>query len=500
VTRASAAGHHEPIDSAERLRRARDGSPYVDYLYSYPHKTAHRRLDPPVALEQLWRNEDTRALFAYVHLPFCRARCGYCNLFTQLPVETTSSADDAEVCAQGDRVERYLATLRRQMAAYGHALGSEARFARLAIGGGTPSLLDRRQLTRLFDDLATQLGITCEATPTSFELAPDSTTFERVAVLRERGVERASIGVQSFVDDELRSIGRDPARAGAERCLRALELLRHSGPPRLNIDLIYGIEGQDQRSFSSSLERALCFEPEELYLYPLYVRPLTGLARRRPPSEAEAERHAWDRQRLALYRLGRERLLAAGYSQRSMRCFQRDHLEQRSAPGPRAPSYSCQRDGMVGLGCGARSYTRTLHTASDYAVGLRDAAAIVDAWTAQDERELARAHHGITLDDEDQRRRFVILGLLAAPGLDLGAYRERFGAEATDELPELRALLEVGLLVLAPVEVEAGPAPADRDGALHLRLTTAGLERSDAIGPALRSARVEALMCATAAR
>src|SRR5262249_26237545 len=104
-----------------------DGSPYQGYAYSYPHKTAYRRLSAPVALGPLWAKEDRTALFLYFHVPFCEMRCGFCNLFTQ--------ANPREGVAGS-----YLEALERQVRQVRGWLGPTS-FARLAIGGGTPTAL-----------------------------------------------------------------------------------------------------------------------------------------------------------------------------------------------------------------------------------------------------------------------------------------------------------------------------------------------------------------------
>ncbi len=137
-------------------------------------------------------------------------------------------------------------------------------------------------------------------------------------MLAERGATRLSLGVQSFVDSEARAAVRPQRRADVEA---ALGRVRTAGIPVLNIDLIYGIDGQTASSWRQSLDAALAWRPEELYLYPLYVRPLTGLGRQGPAGpEADAR---WDEQRLRLYRQGRDHLLGQGYEQVSMRMFRR---------------------------------------------------------------------------------------------------------------------------------------------------------------------------------
>jgi oxygen-independent coproporphyrinogen-3 oxidase len=139
---------------------------------------------------------------------------------------------------------------------------------------------------------------------------------------------------------------------------------------------------------------------------------------------------------------------------------------------------------MVGLGPGARSYTSTLHYSTEWAVGRHGVRQIIDRWVDERDDEHARAGHGIELDGEEQRRRFVIQSVLQSDGLDAGAYGARFGTDPFDDLPQLSELTELEL-----AEVHGQPGVPRR-----LVLTPAGMERSDVIGPWLVSDRVAARM------
>jgi oxygen-independent coproporphyrinogen-3 oxidase len=134
---------------------------------------------------------------------------------------------------------------------------------------------------------------------------------------------------------------------------------------------------------------------------------------------------------------------------------------------------------MVGLGCGARSYTRELHYSREYAVGAQGVRAILADYLSRPEDAGADADYGFRLGPDDQRRRFVLQSLLQRDGLDWASYQGRFGTSALDDLPEIADLEPRGL------------AEATAAG---LRLTDAGLERSDTIGPWLYSAHVRGLM------
>lgn len=427
-------------------------SPFTAYSYAYPHKTAYRPLEPAVPLESLWAAERRDALFLYIHIPFCEMRCGFCNLFTT-------------VHPGQDRVKAYLAALAREAECVAGALGG-ATFARMAIGGGTPTYLDAAQLDFVFDLAARVFGVDPTVVPASVETSSTTSSAERLRVLRERGVERISIGVQSFLDTEVAAAGRSQRRSDVEQ---ALERIRDAGFPALNIDLIYGLPGQTEESWLASLDAALRYAPEELYLYPLYVRPLTGLGRR--------ERRPEDT-RLALYRAGREQLLTSGYEQVSLRMFRRKPATT-VGRAPAGPVYCCQEDGMVGIGCGARSYTRGLHYSSEYAVGASGVRSIIDGYLDRSRESFASAAYGFALDAGDQRRRYLIQSLLQVEGLELESYRRRFGSELAADFPELSELAEHKLAELSGT---------------HLRLTEAGLEQSDTIGPWLYSAPVRRRM------
>ena len=425
-----------------------DGSPYQGYLYAYPHKTAYRPLTPRPALADVWRDEPVEALFLYVHLPFCEMRCGFCNLFTRSN-------------APAEQVTAYLAQLRRQAVEVSTALGDRAGYARAAFGGGTPTYLSATELEELFG-IAALMGADLPGIPLSVETSPATATADRLEVLAAHGTTRVSIGVQSFLDSEARAAGRPQRRTEVEKALAAI---RTAAVPVLNIDLIYGIDGQTPQSWAQSLTAALHWQPEELYLYPLYVRPLTGLGRR---AHTRAD---WDTQRLSLYRQAVETLTAAGYRQQSMRQFRRADV-----PDPDGPDYCCQDDGMVGLGCGARSYTSKLHYSFDYAVSVSQVRAVLDDYLARDRADFGYAEVGFALDEAEQRRRWLLKSVLRAEGVDFPAYAQRFGASPTDHFPQLAELSSRGWL-----------SPTGS-------LTAAGLERSDAIGPWLVSGDVSQAM------
>jgi oxygen-independent coproporphyrinogen III oxidase len=424
-----------------------DGSPYQGYAYAYPHKTAYRRFASPLGLREVWAEENRKSLFLYLHVPFCEMRCGFCNLFTQ--------ANPRE-----DATASYLNALEREACETREAIGN-AGFARMAIGGGTPTFLDAAGLERLFR-LATAMGASPKNIPVSVETSPGTIDDEKLALLKSWGATRISLGVQSFLETETSAVMRPQKRPELEA---ALARIRDARLPIMNIDLIYGMPGQTLASWLMSLELAMEYRPQELYLYPLYVRPGTGLGR--------ADR-SWDDLRLDCYREARRVLLDRGYEQISMRMF-----TAKGAAADAGPVYCCQEDGMVGLGCGARSYTRGLHYSREFAVGAAAIRGILADYSARSAAAFRAVDYGFQLDAEEQRRRHVIQSLLQVAGLSLTQYRQRFKSDASADLPEL-------------AELETAELAMRSNDRLHL--TPAGLERSDVIGPWLYSRRVLDLM------
>jgi oxygen-independent coproporphyrinogen III oxidase len=419
---------------------------YDGYAYAYPHKTAYRPLNPPVPLEQAWKKEDKRRLFLYVHLPFCEMRCGFCNLFT-----TVQPGEGL--------VEQTLAAIHRQSSVVASRV-QPIGIAQAAFGGGTPSFLTEAQLEALFTRLSKTWPVRWGRIPTSFEVSPGTVTREKLALLKNLGVDRISLGVQSFAAEDLISLKRPQPAGELEHACRTI---RECGFAVFNIDLIYGNAGQDAKRWQLSLERAMKWQPEELYLYPLYIGKLTHLDRSgKRPAEHRRE----------LYRQAREFLLGRGYRQVSMRLFRR-------ADVVRETDYCCQEDGMVGLGPGARSYTESLHYSTEYAVGQTGVKMILESYNLRNDEQFAQADYGAELGLDEQKLRYVIKSLLRADGVSLARYEQQFGQRLKDDVPQLNELLDLGLA-----------AEADD----HLRLNAEGLAWSDTLGPWLYSDAVLARM------
>ncbi len=425
------------------LQEQMKGGAYDGYVYSYPHKAVYRELTPRVPLRSAWEHENTQQLYLYTHLPFCEMRCGFCNLFT-------AAVPPAQL------VSNYLEALAQEMEVVADEIAPQG-IAQAAFGGGTPSYLSISEIERLFLGLQTYWPVDLKRIPVSFEVSPGTLHPEKLHLLHESGIDRISMGLQSYAPLELKELGRPQKNHQVDQAI--LEI-KEAGFPILNLDLIYGISGQTMDSWVKTLDTVLAHDPEELYLYPLYVRANTRMGQQ----GAKPNEH-----RRALHQVAKEKLMDAGYVPRSMRLF-------RKKGAPYADTeYCCQEDAMVGLGAGARSYTRSLHYSSEYAVNQGAVRGIIQDYANKPARDHGYADFGARLNSEEQKRRYVLKSILHADGLNLQRYQGRFSSDVFDDFSELQHLIELGL------------AETTTD---TLMLTDEGFSFSDTIGPWLYSPEV----------
>ncbi len=269
-----------------------------------------------------------KSLSLYVHIPFCRSKCVYC--------------DFNSYAGQEALIPAYVEALLREAEAWS-GLCAGATVETLFFGGGTPSLVPPAEMKRLMEGLRQRFAIAAEA-EVSLEANPESVDFDHLRGLRDLGVNRLSLGVQSFDDEELRFLGRIHSAAEAEAAYGAA---RQAGFENVGLDLIFGLPQQQLESWQQSLEKAIRLEPEHLSLYALTVEENTPLGR------AVAANRAWEPDEDAqaeMYEESEERLEAAGY----------DHYETSNWAWP---GHRCRHNltywetrPYLGLGAGAHSY------------------------------------------------------------------------------------------------------------------------------------------------
>ncbi|MHB8125640.1 MAG: radical SAM family heme chaperone HemW [Desulfitobacteriaceae bacterium] len=366
----------------------------------------------------------------YVHVPFCVRKCDYCAFFSYPLVgnekieEYTKMDEDGKALVSvfldglGVEIQRYQKDA---------PLGVSSLF----IGGGTPTALDIEELERLLEVLKRGFLLAAGAEAT-VEGNPGTLTEDKLELLRRYGINRFSLGVQSFSDRSLKEIGRIHT---SEQVRQSIRLLREAGFNNLNLDLMFGLPGQGLEDWQETLEQALTFNPEHLSLYGLMIEEGTPLARRlesiqgiegdlnvervdlgliMPDDDLQAQMYAW----------AITRLIGLGYV----------HYETSNFA---LPGFECQHNfrywtgkDYLGLGPGAVSCLRGSRWKN-----------IEDIWDYR--RRLAL---GQNPSDESERESLslrvrmaerVILGLRLAKGVDMLAFQQDFGRDIRDIYAEV---------------------------------------------------------------
>lgn len=232
--------------------------------------------------------EVKNALAVYLHIPFCRVRCPYCDFNTYAGMQSL--------------VPAYVEALCRVIAREGAASGFKAART-VYFGGGTPSLLEPSHVGQLIAAVNRVLPLTAECEVT-LEANPVTADAGRFAGFRAAGVNRLSFGVQSLNDRLLKVLGRDHDAAQARR---ALDLARQAGFQNVSLDLMYAVPDQSPADWQHDVEKALALAPEHLSFYCLTVESTTPFARwmadgriKLPADDTAADMYAFARERLAI--------------------------------------------------------------------------------------------------------------------------------------------------------------------------------------------------------
>ena len=242
-------------------------------------------------------------LALYIHIPWCVRKCPYCDFNSHaqrgdLPV-------DAYVAALLADLERDLAE--HAAAVHGRSIGT------VFFGGGTPSLFAPDAIARILDGVAARIDLAGDAEIT-LEANPGTLEHARFADYRAAGVNRLSLGVQSFDDDKLARLGRIHSAAEAERAVKSAQ---DAGYANINLDLMYGLPGQTLAGALADVDQALALAPAHLSHYQLTLEPNTVFAAR--PPVLPDEDNTWDMQEAC-----QARLAAAGFVQYEVSAYARD--------------------------------------------------------------------------------------------------------------------------------------------------------------------------------
>lgn len=364
---------------------------------------------------------------AYVHVPFCRHRCGYCDF----PLIT----------GRDDLIGDFLRALELEL----QTLGTPQEMQTLFFGGGTPTHLAPPALERLFELTHHWLPL-APGGELSVEVNPNDLDDDRIGVLVAAGVTRVSLGVQSFDPAGLAVLERDHS---PEDVLEGLSRLRAAGLENVSLDLIFGVPGQSVAQWQDMLTSVEQLDIQHVSTYGLTYEKGTAFWRRRSlgtlrPADEEAER--------AMYALAMDRLPAAGFPQYEISNFAR-------------PGFECRHNQVYWRG---ESYFAFGPGAARYVEGVRSTNhRSVTSWLNRVLGGGSAVAETETLDDEGRARELIMLGLRMTEGIDLPAFLERTGYDVRE---------------LEPVAIARFCA----DGLLeeahgHLRLTRAGRFLADTV-------------------
>ncbi|MBB82706.1 MAG: coproporphyrinogen III oxidase [Deltaproteobacteria bacterium] len=379
----------------------------------------------------------------YVHLPWCERVCPYCDFAVLAARPLDPGVED-----------RYVEDLRTELAARAPAFGDRP-LASLYLGGGTPALFRPESIARLVDAVTATFPADASAPEITLELNPSTVERERLPAFRAAGVNRLSIGIQSFDDGLLKRLGRAHRAVVAEETLAAA---RRAGFDDLSVDLIFAGPDQSAADLDRDLDRVIAFGPEHVSTYELTFESETpfgravSAGRMTPPDEELAA---------GMIEQVEARLEGAGYRRYEVSSYAR--------PGRRARHNAryWQRQAVLGLGMGAHS-TEVRTPARPH--GARRAnPRDLSAWQAALARDPAEAGEEEGLEVAVARGEAIFLGLRQIEGVAAQAFAEEFGAPPRAFFAEeIDRLVRVEWLV----EGEGG----------DLRLSRAGRLLADSVG------------------
>jgi oxygen-independent coproporphyrinogen III oxidase len=372
----------------------------------------------------------------YIHIPFCERKCTYCNF------NTTDFFEDLAA--------RYVDAVGREVRWWGERLSEETASGgsdRVAVdtiyfGGGTPSIVEAEQLATLVESCRASFDVTRDAEIT-IEINPGTFSAAKIEGWLRGGINRASVGVQSFIDRELVALNRTHAAADARR---TIDCLREAGLANVSLDLIAGLPGQTLDDWAFNLREALRIRPEHMSLYLLEVKEGTQLfaqlkrgQRPRPDDDLAAR----------MYRMISEAARQAGYEHYEISNFalmpQNVGASDKFTASPARAKHNMKYwtgAPFYGMGCGAHSYD----TRARWVNRLKAETYITSINSSG--QAIAERHE---LTDEDRAAEALFMGLRLSEGVSLDEFRAEYGVDVLARYgAELPRLKDAGL-----IEIEA---------------------------------------------
>ena len=383
-----------------------------------------------LGVEKLWG--------IYIHVPFCERKCTYCNFnttdFSKLQAQRYILAVCDEIAHWGDNLKQASA-------------GKRTKIDTIYLGGGTPSIVEARYLGLLINACRSGFDVS-EDSEITIEINPASFAKTKPLDWLSAGINRASVGVQSFIDPELAALSRTHT---ADDARNTLALLRDVGFENISLDLIAGLPEQDIASWEFNLREAVSIAPEHMSLYMLDLKEGTQLY-------AQLERGARpqldDDLTAEMYRLIVESTEAAGYEHYEISNFAR--LEAERGLDKVSPFRSKHNTKywtgapFLGVGCGAHSYDGTARWFNVLKT---------DTYIERVASNGSAVAERVELTDEDRVAEALFMGLRLKEGIGLASFQSEYGVNVMEKYAkDLPRLAEAGLIELGGGRLALTPA------------------------------------------
>ncbi|MEO8073701.1 MAG: radical SAM family heme chaperone HemW [Acidobacteriota bacterium] len=345
----------------------------------------------------------------YLHIPFCRSRCSYCDFAT-------------DIYKSGEAVDRYVSALVREISKF-QIPNSKFQIDTIYLGGGTPSLLSPKQLEEILNEVHKKFSVD-QKSEVTMEMNPATVTLENLREFKNLGVNRASFGAQTFDDAELKRLGRRHTESDVRE---TIELLRNADFNNVSFDLIAGLPRQSLKDWERNLNEALKLKPEHLSLYLLEIHEATPLA-----EQIRSGRQPLPDEDLAaeMYKMMIRKVSENDYQQYEISNFCLSGFESKHN------SKYWTLDTVFGFGCSAHSYDGENRRWSNE----RDTLKYVESVENESFRHIED-------NETDIKFEYLFLGLRLNRGIEINEYQKRFGTDLVLEYKKQLDYLEKADLI-----------------------------------------------------
>jgi len=336
----------------------------------------------------------------YIHIPFCVQKCKYC--------------DFASYVGQESRIDEYLHRLQCEMQQY-----KDTKVDTVFIGGGTPSVLSAERISQLMQSIKTNFSLAdnCEIT---MESNPGTLDEEKIYSMLKGGINRVSVGVQSFNDAELKAIGRIH---NAELAYNSICLLEKCGFNNINLDLMTALPLQTMDSLKNTLKTAVSLPITHISAYSLIIEDNTPLEREYSQGKLILPTEDEDRE---MYKFAVDYLRKNGFMRYEISNFAKQGFECRH----NIKYWSC--DEYIGIGAAAHSYVENKRYSNP--TGL--------SYYISDQKG-----EEVVLEPDDKISEFMMMGLRMDKGVSITEFKNRFGTDMTDMFKmQLEKFVSLGLM------------------------------------------------------